>query len=68
MTKDEWYAQLFERLDNSMFRRSFHLEQKDIDYINEKGMDTIRSHAKEFIAKRVAPAQIPNDGKQTPTK
>jgi hypothetical protein len=31
-------------------------------------MDTIRSHAKEFIAKRVAPAQIPNDGKQTPTK
>jgi hypothetical protein len=68
MTKDEWYAQLFERLGNSKFRSSFHLKQKDIDYINEKGMDTIRDHAKDFIAKREAPAVIPNDGKQTPTK
>ena len=41
MTKDEWYRQLFERLDNSRFRSSFHLKQKDIDYINEKGLDTI---------------------------
>ena len=39
MTKDEWYKQLFERLDNSKFRSSFHLKQKDIDYINEKGCD-----------------------------
>lgn len=45
MTKDEWYRQLFERLDNSKFRSSFHLKQKDIDYINEKGLDTIRQHA-----------------------
>ena len=37
MTKDKWYKQLFERLDNSKFRSSFHLKQKDIDYINEKG-------------------------------
>lgn len=68
MTKEEWYKQLFERLANSKFRSSFHLKQKDIDYINEKGMDTIRQHAKDFIAKREAPAVIPNDGKQTPTK
>lgn len=68
MTKEEWYAQLFERLGNSKFRSSFHLKQKDIDYINEKGMDTIRQHAVDFIAKREAPAIIPNDGKQTPTK
>ena len=65
MTKDEWYRQLFERLDNSKFRSSFHLKQKDIDYINEEGLDTIRQHAKEFIAKREAPAYIANDGKQT---
>ena len=68
MTKDEWYKQLFERLDNSKFRSSFHLKQKDIDYINEKGLDTIRQHAKEFIAKREAPAYIANDGKQTPMR
>ena len=65
MTKDEWYRQLFERLDNSKFRSSFPLKQKDIDYINEEGLDTIRQHAKEFIAKREALAYIANDGKQT---
>ena len=68
MSKDEWYRQLFERLDNSKFRRSFHLKQKEIDYIHEKGLDTIRQHTKEFIAKREAPAYIANDGKQTPMK
>ena len=55
-------------LGNSKFRSSFHLKQKDIDYINEKGIDTIRQHARDFIAKREAPAVIPNDGKQTPMK
>ena len=29
-------------------------------------LDTIREHARDFIAKREAPAVIPNDGKQTP--
>lgn len=68
MTKEEWYEYLFERLGNSKFRSSFHLKQKDIDYINEKGLDTIKQHAEDFIAKREAPAFIPNDGKQTPMK
>ena len=36
--------------------------RKDIDYINEKGLDVIRQHANEFIAKREAPAYIANDG------
>ena len=44
------------------------MKQKDIDYINEKGLDTIRQHAKDFIAKREAPAYIANDGKQTPMR
>ena len=67
MTKEEWYKQLFEHLEASKFRSSFHLKQKDLDYINEKGLDVIRQHAQDFIAKREAPAFIPNDGKQTPT-
>ena len=46
----------------------FHLKQKDIDYINEKGLDTIRRHAEDFIAKRIAPAKVLNDGKQTPMR
>ena len=68
MTKEQWYKQLFERLVKSKFRSSFYLKQKDIDYINEKGLETIRKHAEDFIAKREAPAHIPNDGKQTPMK
>ena len=31
-------------------------------------MDTIRSHAADFVRTRLAPAQIPNDGKQTPMR
>ena len=68
LTKEEWYAQLFERLGRSKFRSGFHLTQKDIDYIYEKGLDTIRQHARDFIAQREAPAFIPNDGKQTPMR
>ena len=68
MTKEEWYQQLFSRLEQSKFRSSFHLKEKDKAYIREKGMDTIRRHAEDFIAKREAPAYIANDGKQTPMK
>lgn len=68
MTKEQWYSQLFEQLDKSKFRSSFHLKQKDIDYINSKGLDKIEAHARDFIAQREAPAVIPNDGKQTPMK
>ncbi len=31
-------------------------------------MDTIRSHAQDFVSKRLAPAEPANDGKQTPMK
>lgn len=41
MTKEEWYRQLFERLANSKFRSSFHLKQKNNDYINEKGIGDV---------------------------
>ena len=68
MTKDEWYRQLFENLGKSTFRSRFNLKQMDIDYINSKGLDKIEEHARDFIAKREAPAVIPNDGKQTPMR
>lgn len=60
--------ELFARLANSKFRSGFMLKQKDKEYIREKGLDVIRSHAVDFIRERLAPAQIPNDGKQTPMK
>lgn len=56
------------KLQTSKFRSSFHLREKDRAYIREKGTDTIRLHATDFITARLAPAYIPNDGKQTPMK
>ncbi|MDD6381119.1 MAG: ATP-dependent RecD-like DNA helicase, partial [Lachnospiraceae bacterium] len=56
---------LFTRLSRSTFRSRFHLSEKDKEYVKQKGMDTIRSHAEDFVSKRLAPAVIPNDGKQT---
>ena len=60
--------QALEKLKKSKFRASFQLKEKDRKYIEEKGMDTIRSHARDFLRERLAPAVIPNDGKQTPMK
>lgn len=56
------------RLQKSPFRANFHLSDKDRKYIDEKGIDTIRIHAADFISKRLAPAYISNDGKQTPMR
>jgi hypothetical protein len=55
------------RLNASKFRAGFYLKEKDRAYIREKGMDTIRRHAQDFVRERLAPSVIPNDGKQTPT-
>lgn len=59
---------LFDRLSKSTFRSRFHLTAKDRAYIADKGLPTIRRHAMDFVAKRLAPAVIPNDGKQTPMR
>jgi hypothetical protein len=55
-------------LRKSKFRSKFKLTLKDRDYIDTKGLETIRDHAYRFINSRVAPAFPKNDGKQTPMK
>lgn len=60
------HTKLFERLSQSKFRSRFYLSDKDAEYIRSKGMDAIRRHAMDFVARRLAPAYIANDGKQTP--
>jgi len=62
------YDRLFYRLSKSKFRSRFHLSEKDKEYVRNKGIDTIRVHAYDFIKKRLAPEYIANDGKQTPMK
>ena len=54
-------------LSKSKFRSSFKLNKKEIDYLNKHDLKEIENHAYEFIRKNLAPANIPNDGKQTPT-
>lgn len=56
------------QLSASKFRNSFNLKKQDIAYIEKKGISTISKHAKEIINERLAPKNIPNDGKQTPMK
>ena len=62
------YNNVISKLQKSKFRSSFKLKQKDIEYINEKGMSTIKKHAVDFINQKLAPAIPENDGKQTPMK
>ena len=67
--REEWLRRdLFERLSASAFRMRFRLKPEQKAYVREKGIDVIRRHAENFIAKRLAPAVIPNDGKQTPMR
>ncbi len=69
MSHEEWLKiDLGERLGRSAFRQRFRLREADREYIREKGPDVIRRHAREIVAKRLAPADIPNDGKQTPMR
>lgn len=62
------FTDLFERLSKSHFRSRFHLSAKDKAYIEQKGMAVIRHHAADFVAHRLAPAVISNDGRQTPMR
>ena len=59
---------ILQKLSLSTFRNSFHLKEKDITYIKEKGLETIKKHADEFVEKRLAAKEPLNDGKQTPMK
>jgi hypothetical protein len=58
--------ELFASLAKSAFRKKFHLQGKDLEYLHNKGLSTVLSHANDFITKRLAPAFPEKDGKQTP--
>ncbi len=55
-------------LEKSKFRSRFKLTQKDVLYIERIGWDKLKSHAYDFIARRISPANPKHDGKQTPLK
>jgi hypothetical protein len=56
-----------ERITTHHFRARFHLRYgRDRALVELRGMQAVRRHAGELIAKRVAPAAPANDGRQTP--
>jgi hypothetical protein len=59
-------AEVLRALQRSDFRRSKELSAKDAQYLTDKGLETVLTHARDLIEKRLAPAQPANDGKQTP--
>lgn len=65
---DEKIKNVLDRLSRSKFRSSFHLKDKDILYIEDKGIDKIREHDYDFVTKRLADTSNVTDGKQTPMK
>jgi hypothetical protein len=58
--------ELFESLAKSQFRAKFHLQDRELKLLHDKGLDSIMQHAHDLITQRLAPAIIPNDGRQPP--
>ncbi len=56
---------VFSKLQRSHFRSSFRLSAQDRSYIKQKGIETIREHAYDFLTKRIQ-TKPKNDTKQTP--
>ena len=64
MTKEEAFA----RLARSKFRSRFKLTADDRAYVVRVGLEKLRSHAVDFVAQKLAPANPANDGRQTPMR
>lgn len=60
--------ELFAALGRSAFRRRFRLGGKEAAYLRQKGLTTIREHARDFVTARLGEADPANDGQQTPMK
>ena len=65
---DDTILKTLKSLERSKFRSKFKISEKDFNYIQGKGIETIRTHAVEFITSRIAQEFPRNDGKQTPMK
>jgi hypothetical protein len=60
--------EVFGELGGSAFRRGFRLRGRELEYLRAKGLPEVMRHAADFVAKRLAPAEPANDGRQTPMR
>jgi hypothetical protein len=66
MTSMRDLDELFAALQRSSFRRRFRLREAERRVVAERGLQTVLTHARDLLVKRLAPAVVANDGKQTP--
>ena len=59
---------VFVALSRSPFRMRQRLGPREREYLESRGLPVVVEHARDLIAKRLAPAEPRNDGKQTPFK
>jgi hypothetical protein len=57
---------ILKALGRQPFRARFHLRGREAATVELRGMEVVRRHAGELLAKRLAPASPHKDGKQTP--
>ena len=60
--------EIFERLAGSPFRRRFRLGAAERSYMAVKGRETILAHGRDYVDRRLAPAEPVKYGKQTPMR
>ena len=58
--------ELIAALSKSKFRSRFVLGKKEVVCLRERGIDTVLAQGRKIISERLAPAEISNDGRQTP--
>ena len=59
---------LFAALAKSRFRSRFRLGAKERAYLRQKTLPVILDHGRKFVLERLAPADPPRDGRQTPLR
>jgi hypothetical protein len=59
---------LLQALSRDKFRAKFSLRDAEKTYLHMKGRHSVLGHARDFIARRLAPAHPVRDGKQTPMR
>lgn len=60
--------QLFATLAKSRFRSRFRLEAKDRAYLQRRGLEAVLQHGHDLLQRRLVPAGVRNDGRQTPMR
>jgi hypothetical protein len=64
--KEQEIEAVLGKLAKSQFRNRIHLNAKERAYLQDKGTKAVLEHAAQMIERRLAPANPPRDGRQTP--